>query len=106
MKNIRSLAVSLTLLAPLAVFGQTHSGTSHGQTGSSTNQRTSSSGQLQQVSKDSLDSQVTAKNLLGKEVYDQSGKKIGSIEDVMLAGHAPSLVAAQPKRHPRAHQRW
>ena len=74
---------------PLALFAQSNSsGTS------SMNSSSDMSMSLQSVNSDSLQTQVTAKNLIGKEVHDRNGKKIGSVIDVLLPGQSSSLAGA------------
>lgn len=50
-------------------------------------------GALQRVTKDSLDNQITAKGLIGKNVHDSSGDKIGEVEDIVLDASQLSQLA-------------
>jgi len=61
---------------------------------SSASSTSSGMGAVTRVTKDSLRDQLTAKNLLGKDVYDNRGKKIGSVHDVVLADQHSSLGTA------------
>ncbi len=111
---IRNLVImGLAAALPLAVSAQSSTGSSS--TGSQSSDTTSSTrpnssgsstydststgshtagmGGLQRVTKDSLDSQLTAKDLIGKDVYDNAGKKVGSIDDVVLSSAASSHLA-------------
>ncbi len=50
---------------------------------------------LRRVTKDSLDEQLTAKALIGKDVHDSAGEKIGEVEDIVLdASGVPELASA------------
>ena len=51
-------------------------------------------GSLRRVSEDSLESQFTAKDLIGKELYDRSGKRIGEVKDIVLASSVNPQLAA------------
>lgn len=51
--------------------------------------------QVQHVTEDSLNQIVTAKDLLGKDVYGSDGEKIGSIDDIALSQSALQTVASQ-----------
>lgn len=52
-------------------------------------------GSLQRVTKDSLEQQLTAKSLIGKDVHDSSGEKIGEVEDIVLdSSQLPQLASA------------
>jgi len=51
-------------------------------------------GSLQRVTKDSLENQLTAKGLIGKNVHDSSGEKIGEVEDIVLAASQLSQLAS------------
>jgi hypothetical protein len=69
-----------------------------GQSGSSSTSGAGLSG-LQRVSKDSIEGQLTAKSLIGKDVYDNQGEKLGEVEDVVLdASGAPQLATAFTSR--------
>lgn len=59
----------------------------------------SSHGDIRRVTQDSLDRQLTAKGLIGKDVYDSQGEKIGEVEDVVLdTSRAPQLATAFSSR--------
>lgn len=50
---------------------------------------------FQRVSQDSIDGQLTAKALIGKNVHDSQGEKLGEVEDVVLdSTAAPQLATA------------
>ncbi len=51
-------------------------------------------GSLQRVTKDSLDHQLTAKALIGKDVHDSAGEKIGEVEDIVLDASQLSQLAS------------
>lgn len=52
-------------------------------------------GSIQRISQNSLDRQFTAKDLIGKDVYDNRDKKVGEVKDVVLdASRAPELASA------------
>ena len=54
---------------------------------------------VQRVTKDSLKTQVTAKSLIGKNVHDSSGEKIGEVQDIVLdATSAPQLASGFANR--------
>ena len=56
-------------------------------------------GSIQRVTKDSLDRQLTAKGLIGKDVYDRQGEKVGEVQDVVLdSSRAPQLATAFSNR--------
>ncbi len=48
---------------------------------------------IQRVTKDSIDRQLTAKALIGKNVYDSQGEKLGEVEDVVLDGSGARQLA-------------
>jgi len=48
---------------------------------------------LQRVTKESLDTQLTAKDLIDKDVYGRDQKKIGKVVDVVLPGSQSSPLA-------------
>lgn len=74
------------------------------QSRSVTTARTSGSGSsdvssLRRVTQDSLDRQLTAKALIGKNVHDASGEKIGEVRDIVLdASGAPQLASGIASR--------
>ena len=49
---------------------------------------------MQRVTKDSLEHQLTAKGLIGKNVHDSSGEKIGEVEDIVLDASQLSQLAS------------
>jgi|GEM_PF-3381455 PRC-barrel domain. len=50
---------------------------------------------LQRVTRDSLDQQLTAKALIGKNVHDSAGEKIGEVQDIVLdSSRLPELASA------------
>jgi sporulation protein YlmC with PRC-barrel domain len=55
----------------------------------------SSVGSIRRLNDDAVERQFTAKDLIGKEVYDSSGKRIGEVKDVVLASSTnPQLSRA------------
>lgn len=51
------------------------------------------------MSENSIERQFTAKALIGKDVYDNSGKKVGEVRDVVLdSSRAPQLATALSMR--------
>ncbi|HET7534992.1 MAG TPA: PRC-barrel domain-containing protein [Candidatus Didemnitutus sp.] len=101
MKSLRMVVFSAVAL-PLALFAQ--SGSSSSRSGSNMpGPNSNSSGNLsssdasssvQRADKESLKNELTAKNLIGKDVYDNAGKKIGEVKDIVLEGQAPNLASA------------
>lgn len=56
-------------------------------------------GSLRRVNEAALESQFTAKDLIGKELYDRSGKRIGEVKDIVLASSVnPQLAAGLSRR--------
>lgn len=54
---------------------------------------------IQAITQKALDRQLTAKSLTGKEVFDNQGKPIGKVKDVVLDfASAPQLAGALSKR--------
>lgn len=52
------------------------------------------------MSENSIERQFTAKALIGKDVYDNSGKKVGEVRDVVLdSSRAPQLASALSMRN-------
>lgn len=50
---------------------------------------------IQRVTQDRVDQQLTAKTLIGKPVFDNQGRRIGEVKDVILdATGAPALAGA------------
>ncbi len=49
---------------------------------------------IQRISQDSLDRQFTAKDLIGKDVYDNRDKKVGEVRDVVLDSAGAQQLAS------------
>jgi hypothetical protein len=107
MKLSFSFVLALALPLPLLAQGDSSSASVGGnQSGAGSNLSTDSdpgsdlrNGDLaepaiQRVDKASLRTQLTAKNLIGRDVHDRSGRKIGSVHDVVLPPGSPSLATA------------
>jgi hypothetical protein len=57
------------------------------------------SASIRRLNEDAVERQFTAKDLIGKELYDQAGKRIGEVKDVVLAASAnPQLATGLAKR--------
>jgi hypothetical protein len=54
---------------------------------------------IRRLNEDAVERQFTAKDLIGKELYDQAGKRIGEVKDIVLgsAGN-PELASGLSKR--------
>lgn len=50
-------------------------------------------GSISRVDQNSLEQQFTATDLIGKEVYDNAGKKVGDVKDIVLGSAAGSHLA-------------
>ncbi|HWL16737.1 MAG TPA: PRC-barrel domain-containing protein [Opitutus sp.] len=62
---------------------------------SSMSDMSSGAASIQTVSQSALDHQLTAKALIGKNVYDSQGKRIGEVKDVVLdSSRTPQLATA------------
>jgi hypothetical protein len=70
------------------------SGSSSAVTSSTPSVSGSSVGSIQRVNDQTLDRQFTAKDLIGKEVYDNRDKRIGEIKDVVLDSTQFSQLAS------------
>jgi hypothetical protein len=46
------------------------------------------------LNEDALERQFTAKDLIGKELYDRSGKRIGEVKDIVLASSGNPQLAS------------
>jgi hypothetical protein len=53
-----------------------------------------STSNIRRLNDDALEHQFTAKDLIGKELYDRSGKRIGEVKDVVLASSTNPQLAA------------
>lgn len=54
---------------------------------------------IRRLNDDALDHQFTAKDLIGKELYDRDGKRIGEVKDVVLASSTnPQLASSLSTR--------
>lgn len=51
-------------------------------------------GSIQRLNDRSLENQFTAKDLIGKELYDRQGKRIGEIKDIVLASSSNPQLAS------------
>jgi hypothetical protein len=67
--------------------------TKSGGAAASSSSANTADGSVQRVDKEELKTELTAKNLIGKDVYDTHGTKIGSVKDIVLEGQAPDLAA-------------
>lgn len=55
---------------------------------------------IERVTQDAIDRQVTAKALIGKNVYDNQGQRVGEVKDVVLdTSSVPQLASAFSGRH-------
>ena len=55
-------------------------------------------GSLRRLNEDAVERQFTAKDLIGKELYDQSGKRIGEVKDILLGSSGnPQLASGLSK---------
>jgi hypothetical protein len=103
-----SIPVVLAFTLPLSVLAQGDSSSSAGgdhvsagsnfSTDSASRSDTSTADlsvrEVHRVDKASLRTQLTAKNLIGRDVHDRSGRKIGSVHDVVLPPGSSSLALA------------
>lgn len=55
---------------------------------------TGASSNIRRLNDEALERQFTAKNLIGKEVYDRQGKRIGEVKDLVLASHLNPQLAS------------
>jgi hypothetical protein len=69
----------------------THSSASLSMPSSSSS--STAAGSIQRVTDKSLDHQFTAKDLIGKELYDRQGKRIGEVKDIVLASSSNPELA-------------
>jgi hypothetical protein len=51
-------------------------------------------GTIQRVNEDLADRQFTAKDLIGKELYDNGGKRIGEVKDIVIASSVNPQLAS------------
>ncbi len=51
-------------------------------------------GNIRRLSDDASDHQFTAKDLIGKEIYDSRGKRIGEVKDVVIASSTNPQLAS------------
>jgi sporulation protein YlmC with PRC-barrel domain len=80
----------------------TESGSSTMRTPSTASSSTTGSdagvGSIRRLNDDAAERQFTAKDLIGKEVYDNSGKRIGEVKDIVLASSTnPQLSSGLSK---------
>jgi hypothetical protein len=52
-----------------------------------------SAGKIQRINDSMVDRQFTAKDLIGKELYDNAGKRIGEVKDIVLASSVNPQLA-------------
>jgi hypothetical protein len=64
-----------------------------------------STSNIRRLSDDALEHQFTAKDLIGKELYDRSGKRIGEVKDLVLASSTNPQLAQNVKMQDRASSR-
>ena len=58
-----------------------------------------SAGSIRRLNEDAVERQFTAKDLIGKEVYDRSGKRVGEVKDIVIASSTnPQLASGLSKR--------
>jgi len=93
MKIITSLTLAGLSGIASAMYAQTvpHSNNSSNSNNPSDSRYTSNTGGMDhgssmatRVTRDILDSKVTAKNLIGKDVHDANGRKIGAVADIVI----------------------
>jgi sporulation protein YlmC with PRC-barrel domain len=94
--NVRNLIVLATAAAlPFSVVAQTSAADKpHDKTLK----------KLNRVSKDAVDVRLTAKDLIGKDIHDSRGKKIGAVNDIVLNSDQTNELAvalAEPDRRDR-----
>jgi len=53
-----------------------------------------SAGSIQRLNDRALENQFTAKDLIGKELYDRQGKRIGEVKDIVLASSSNPQLAS------------
>ncbi|HVU15424.1 MAG TPA: PRC-barrel domain-containing protein [Candidatus Didemnitutus sp.] len=56
-------------------------------------------GQVEHITKSTLDDELTAKDLIGKAVYDRNDKKIGKVSDLVLGNQNSALSGASASGH-------
>jgi sporulation protein YlmC with PRC-barrel domain len=56
------------------------------------------SSQVERISENALGRCVTANHLMGKDVYDNQGKKIGEVKDVVVTGQGSTLSQMNSKK--------
>jgi hypothetical protein len=101
-RHLTTIVVASSLMLPFAAFGGDKSKTDkHNETKASTSswserniQPSSSHADIKRVDRDKLDSKLTAKELIGKEVVDMNGERLGSIHDIGLAQALPDEFRA------------
>ena len=76
--------------------GSTSSST-YGAAGSSSS--SSAKASIRRLNEDTVERQFTAKDLIGKEVYDSAGKRIGEVKDILIASSANPQLASGLSHH-------
>lgn len=66
---------------------------------SSTTSGAGSVGSIRRLNEDAVERQFTAKDLIGKEVYDRSGKRVGEVKDIVLASSTNPQLASGLSKH-------
>jgi hypothetical protein len=101
MKNrpLTTIVVASSLMLPFAAFGGDESKIDkHTEkraiSSSNWSERSSGHADIKRVDRDKLDSKLTAKELIGKEVVDMNGERLGSIHDIGLAQVLPNEFRA------------
>lgn len=51
------------------------------------------------MNEEAVERQFTAKDLIGKEVYDRSGKRVGEVKDIVLASSTNPQLASGLSKH-------
>ena len=100
MKNrpLTTIVVASSLMLPFAAFGGDKSKTDRQHENRATtsswserdSKRSSTHADIKRMDRDKLDSKLTAKELIGKEVVDMNGERLGSIHDIGLAQALPN----------------
>ncbi len=87
---------SLLAAATIALTGslQAQNSSSSSSSSQSSSMQSSTMDQISRVTKSSVKDQFTAKDLIGAEVYDPAGEKIGDITDIALQGALPEQLAS------------
>ncbi len=54
---------------------------------------------IQRLSQQQVDQQLTAKALIGKNVYDNAGKRVGEVKDIVLDSSGVPQLASVASGH-------